>query len=373
MAGRETRKACAAAALLLLSASIGAFAQEAPRAAVDSDPGWRVALESASQLDDASRTIVVSGTSDAHCAPQFTRIARNDKGLAIHLAAATTGCDAARRAAFAVRIDFDALTGERLPPVVQPTWVYLDSAGDSRLVAFGVLDPTARETAPRPDNGFWWATSGDRETSLAGSGVSLESQGDRLAAGLLSFNELGDSTWLFGSAPLIGRVAKIPLVQLVRGDSPFNPSGNRPLAEPGPRLELALDGPTHAQAWLVRQRGDREVEVRELVLARSAFAANPPGGAWRGRWVLVRDGESNARVLDLQDFSMADAETFRLFDAGAGVSLDCRMTAGTPVQQADFCMLSSAAQDIASFDQVGLDRLAGQDEAGARVQLLRVR
>src|SRR5690606_27646370 len=116
------------------------FAQGVSRAAAEAGTGWQVRLEAASALDDATRTIVVSGTWDLRCPPQFSNLVRGDRGLAIHLVAATTGCEPAVRAPFAVRIDFDALTGEDLAPVVQPAWVYLDAGHDARLVGFGVLD-----------------------------------------------------------------------------------------------------------------------------------------------------------------------------------------------------------------------------------------
>jgi hypothetical protein len=236
-----------------------------------------------------------------------------------------------------------------------------------------VVDAARSERAPVPENGFWWAAADEEESWLAGSGVSLELQGDRLAAGLLSFNETGDSAWSFGSGALAGRVAHVPLVQLSRGDSPFHASGNRPVAGPGARLEIALDGPTHAQAWLVRSAGTDAIEVRALELVRSPFRSSPPGSAWAGRWVLVRDGERSAQVLDLRGFSLVDAETFRLVDAASGTALGCRLSAATTTQQADFCTLATDTVDIASFDQVGIDRLSGQGEDGARVQLLRVR
>ncbi len=374
MAALETRKSLLTLlAAVLALASADALAQVTDAVQASTQSSFDVSLRSASPLFGSTQSIVVSGSAPSDCVPGFDRLVQDENGLSIHLKRTNSVCAATSMRKFRIPVDFSQIAGEALAPMVHPTWIWLDDNPQVRLVAFALLDASDRNTAPIPENGFWWSQPTRDDAALAGSGVSFDLQSGRLAASLLSFDAVGDSSWQFGSAPLSGRVADIPLVRLVRGDPPFMATGTRPLAEPGPRLAIDLTGPSTAHAWLIRPRADHSLEVRSLELARSPFMATPPGGAWSGRWVLVRDDDTSADVYNLSGFSMIDAETFQLADAASDVNLDCRLTAGAPVQQADFCTMESAGAEIASFDQVGLDRLSGRTSDGVAVQLLRAR
>jgi hypothetical protein len=224
--------------------------------------------------------------------------------------------------------------------------------------------------APVPESGFWWAQSGPESLGASGSGVSLEMQDNQLAASLLGFTETGASSWYFGSATLSGHVARIPLVQLANGDEWFSAVGTQPDLQPGPRLEIEFLSPARARAYLVRNDGQDDVQVRTLMLARSTFATGPVGTSWVGRWVLVPEDGGATRLFDFAAPSHHDAESFRLVDNANDATLDCRLVAGT--QQADACTLTAASMPIADFDQVGYDHFTGRGVNGMPVQLLRV-
>lgn len=360
---RFARSACAAA--LFACAGAGAAEPLLPTAQVRIDP----ATASTSQMP---RQLNVFGRAPAKCAPTIGGVTLDGVDLAIELSSPQTACDGARTIPFNLRIDPVVSAGVPiLPGQVYRVRVYAQGGGGSQLLAFHLLDTYAAAAAIAPENGFWWSQAGkDSGPASLGTGASVEYQDGQLALGLFGFATSGAPTWSFGSTRLQGRVANLALVQLANGDPPFAPTGSQPSAEYGPRLELEFLSPTRARAWLVRHDAGRDLEVRALNLARSPFATGPIGTAWSGQWVLVADDNGAPRLFEFAEASSQDAETFHLADAGNDASLDCRLAEGT--QQPGMCTLSAATVPLADFDQVGLDRLSGRSNDGARVKLIRV-
>lgn len=314
--------------------------------------------------------IGIDGTTPIGCVPKIEQVHVDGADLSIALSAAQTGCKA-QRLPFHLTVDPAAASGaSALPPDVYRVRVYTGSGTGAHLAAFALLDTTAASAAPLPETGFWWTQASPDVSAARGTGMSLELQDNQLAASLLGFDATGTPTWYFGSAGLNGRVAHVSLVQLGRGEDWFSAIGSQPEVEPGPSLDIDFLSPTRADAYLVRTGDDGTLQVRALVLSRSAFASGPTGLAWAGRWVLVPEDGAGTRVFDFAAPSSRDAQSFRLIDTANDAMLDCRLAAGT--QQADVCTLTSAATVVADFDQVGFDRFAGHDANGMPVQMLRV-
>jgi hypothetical protein len=312
--------------------------------------------------------IRISGTASAGCLPRAESVTVDGADLSIELGAAATGCRADRQIPFRLAVD-PAATAPPLAAEVYRVRVYSGPATNPRLIAFSLLDLST--SAPiAPESGFWWTQADADRTVAAGTGASLETQDNQLAVGLLGFGDGGAASWSFGSATLGIRTAKVSLVQLSNGDPWFSPVGAVPGVQSAPRLEIEFLSPSRARAYLVHTDDDGSVEVRALVLARSAFSAGPAGTAWAGRWVLIPEDGGAPRVFELGSPTHRDTESFRLVGAAGDAALDCRLVAGA--QQADACALSVAGAPIADFDQVGYDRLSGHDAAGVPVQLLRV-
>jgi type 1 fimbria pilin len=361
---RCTRHAVRIAAIVALLAAPAAFAADS----AGSVGSLRLGLTSvgASTL----KRITIDGVASAGCLPTVGDVAVEGAEVAITLTAPMTGCKPQRRTPFRLQVDpANEMAAEKTP--VYHVHVYLGSAMSAHLVAFSLLDTAmGPNPAPIPENGFWWTQPTPDGASNAGTGMSLELQDNRLAASLLGFGDTGAPSWYFGSATLGGRVARIPLVQLANGDGWFGASGAvSPSIEGGPRLDIEFLSPTHARAFLVRNEDD-VVQVRPLMLSRSAFASGASGTPWIGRWVFVPEEGGGARVFDFATPSNRDADSFRLVDSANDAVLDCRLVSGT--QQADACTLSSGASTLADFDQVGLDRFAGRGANGSPVQLIRV-
>jgi len=359
---RCTRKTLLLAAVISSAAPAFAFAAD--------DAGVRVRLEAQSGDAAVTRKIGIDGVAAAGCLPSVKRVTVDGANLNIELTAATTGCRPQQQISYHIKADPAAAMGLRsLPPAVYRVRVY--GGSDNGLLAFSLIDTSARELAPMPESGFWWSQATPEASSAgAGSGMSLEFQDNQLAASLLGFGDTGAATWYFGSGAMAGSIAKISLIQLANGDGWFSSLGVHPDVQSGPRLELEFLSPTRARAYLVRNEDGRDLQVRSLLLTRSVFSAGPAGSAWVGRWVLVPEDGASARVFDFTGPSNRDAESFHLADMANDAHLDCRLVVGTT--QPDACTLTALAGPQIDFDQVGLDHLTGHDADGAPVQLMRV-
>ncbi|HEY6941380.1 hypothetical protein [Dokdonella sp.] len=310
------------------------------------------------------------GQAPARCLPAVARVTVDGDDVGVMLHAPATGC-ARGTIAYALHVD-PSMSGTPLSAGrTYRVSVFSDATDLPGLVAFRVLDTSASSAgAPQPENGFWWSEAA-LETGPASrsTGISLEAQGDQLAVSLFGFGDDGSPVWYFGSARRKGRIAVVPLLELRNGDPLFSPTGSRPSAIEGLRLELDFLSPSRARAWLVRSDDRRDIAVRALALSRSSFS-NADGAEWSGRWILVGDDEATLRQFEFGAPTRRDAGALH-YVAADGASLDCR---SAPLASApDFCTLSLGASAVADFDQVGLDRLDGRDGNGARVQLLRVR
>ncbi len=353
------------------------LAVAAPDAAAQGS--MEIALESPSSSSPVlSSSVRISGSWPDSCVPriQSTRLS----GAEIDLVArtATLGCRSGAT-------DYD----QRANPALQagllhlPARVYAVRAYLARgtqtpvLSRFTLLDATENDPAPAVENGFWWTVAlGEAVPALAGSGISLERQGDQLAVGLFGFDDAGKATWFFGSARLEGRIARVALVRLRDGEEPFGEMAARPVAESGPELLIAFEGPAQAQAWLVRPSptgaGDA-IDVRPLDLQRSAFGSGAPGQGWLGRWVWVGEADrSSVRLFDFARLSSEDGESFRVEDAQSGLSLSCRLGLRPAEQPPATCTLYDQSTVIAVFDRIGIDRLEGRSAGGERLRLVRV-
>lgn len=352
-------------------------------AAAVSDAAAQAAMDLALEAPSTSSPMLapslrISGIWPDSCVPriQSTRLA----GAEIDLVArsATLGCRA-EATRYEQRANPALQAGLlHLPARVYAVRAYLGRGTQTpALSRFALLDATESEPAPDVENGFWWTVALGEEDApaLAGSGISLERQGDQLAVGLFGFDADGRATWFFGSGRLEGRIARIALVRLRDGEEPFGQLPAQPVAESGPELSIAFEGPAQAKAWLVRPSPTdaTAIEVRPLMLQRSAFASAAPGQSWIGRWVQVGDADrSSVRLLDFGGLGSEDGDSFRLDDPQADVSLSCRLGLRPADQPPATCTLYAGPTVLAVFDRIGIDRLEGRNADGTRTRLVRV-
>ncbi|MGB4858730.1 MAG: hypothetical protein WBP11_05325 [Dokdonella sp.] len=326
---------------------------------------------------DRPQVLVLTGRWPDSCVPRFLRASRDGAELTVQLQAPDHDC-AEQSTPFQIPVEtrtaFAASTPESRIYRVRIT--LSRGEGAAELIGFRLLDLGA--AAVQPESGFWWSRSrpGDTAAPLAGGGIGLEVQGDQLAVSLLAFAANGTPTWYFGSAQRIGRTAQVPLIQLFNGGGSDDLNGKQTGVQAGPLLALEFVGPTAARGWLLGPTGaeaDAPLNLQALLLRRAIFDGRATGSSWLGSWVFVLGRTSH--VIDLTRLVNEDDDSFRLFigsaDFGAA-TLECRYRGNGSSAEIDGCSMVQAGRVLASFGQVGIDRLSGTSDDGRNAQLLRI-
>jgi hypothetical protein len=362
---------CRLAALLL-----GAFGASLAAASGTHDNDIHLRLASASPYPvQWAADLVIEGTWGSSCLPSVTRTSLVDDRIDIQLHSAASHC-AATPTPFQIKVNPARDSGLRqLALGVYQVRLFLQKGdGNSSLVAFRLLLSGGNDTRSLPESGFWWSVPVlDDGPALAGNGLSIEQQGDKLAVTWLSY-EAGNPVWYFGSTTMPGNIAHVELLRMIGGGEAFSGPNAAPAAEPGLSLNLQFLSPSHANAWLTRapSPGSESIEVQTLNLLRLPFESGHPGANWQGEWAFVVDNAAEARIVNLANLATADAESFRVSDSLGSVSLHCRLDSIGEHPLPAFCTLSDGASILADFDQVGLDRLSGLTPDGNRVRLVRL-
>lgn len=332
-------------------------------------------------ISDSSNGTLIQGSWPTACQPVVRAQTRaSSGGMDILLSDNADHC-----ALGAHPFSIDISDREQFSPVIPrdqiaPIRVYAarDSSNPA-LVGFALRGGQTSNQAP--DSGFWWPQGGD-----AGSGnvLSLELQGDTLGIALLTHDDLsGAPVWFFGTSQLHGQTAHASLTRLDDGSSPFFGMSVRPIPHPGWTIDLAFDSSTHARIWLNRPSpvNKGELELSSMQFARRSFSSKAQKQQWHGTWLVARDTPTDSADKDRDwpnrlQFSATqtlDRQHTRLIDRNGDFALDCRHPTAA-VASAQNCTLRNAAgQTMAHFDQVGLNRLDGQDSQGHAVVLLRPR
>ncbi len=319
--------------------------------------------------------LIIEGTWSDSCLPTVVHSRLVDSHIDVQLRSAAVHC-VASATPFQLKLNPARASGQsQLELGVYAVRLFLQIGdGNSHLVAFRLLRSGGNELASQPESGFWWSVSGaDNSPALAGNGLSIEQQGENLAVTWLSY-EAGAPVWYFGSAKMLGAVARIELMRMIGGGEPFSGANNAPEAQPGISLNLQFDSPSHAQAWLVRPQSldSRAIEVEALNLQHLPFKNGHPGASWQGQWVLVIGDATEAKIVDLSKITTADAESFRVSDRLGSIALQCRLDSVGDHPLPGFCSLTDGAQVLGDFDRVGLDRLSGLTPEGERIRLVRL-
>lgn len=318
--------------------------------------------------------LVVSGHWPNACVPQLARSTMADWNIDVELRSSGHDCPATPTP-ISLRFNPAHEAGQRQMPVgVYEVRFYLSHGnGFGELIAFELLRAGWRESDFQPESGFWWSTPVADRAFLAGSGLSIEQQGENLAASLFSY-ESGNAVWYFGNTRVAGTLARVPMVRMFGGDSPFSASGTPPQLQPALTLHLNFLSPSHAAAWLARpQPGIREgIEVQSLDLQRLPFEGNSNGTAWKGQWALVKQESRQADLYDMFEVVTSDAERFSLRASGSSVELECRLESIGAYPIPTFCSLLDGADVLADFNKIGFDRLIGRTPDGQNARLVRL-
>ena len=319
--------------------------------------------------------LIIATTWPDACPPAIERVTMLPGHVDITLRAARLAC-AATPTPHEWRLNPARAAGwTEFPASLHEVRLYLhDGERAAELIGFQWLDSTGESSLVQPENGFWWPSRIDSTTNvMSGSSITLERQGDRVAVTLLGY-ERGVPTWYFGSADLRRNSAHLHLVRMHGGADAFEAAADATVVEAGPVLHLHFSSPARAEARIERplQGSGRAIELQALSLMRLAFLSGRAGDAWRGAWVFVRDGATDARIATFSTARTTDADSFSLADDAGSSALDCRYIDSGDDVVPSTCTLSQEGARLATFDRVGLDRLDGRAADGTSVRLLRI-
>ncbi len=326
---------------------------------------------------DRPQVLVLAGRWPDSCVPRFLRASRDGAELTLQLQAPEHDC-VEQSTPFYVPVETRTAFAGNVPEsrIYRVRLTLSRGDGAAELIGFRLLDLGA--SAVQPESGFWWSRSrqGDSAAPLAGGGIGLEVQGEQLAVSLLAFAADGTPTWYFGSAQRVGRTAQVPLIQLLNGGGSDALNGRQAGIRAGPLLALEFVGPTAARGWLLgptNAEADAPLRLQPLLLRRAIFDGRATGSSWLGSWVFVMGRTSH--VIDLTRLASDDGESFRLIigsdDIGAA-TMECRYRGNGSSAEIDGCSMVQGGHVLASFGQVGIDRLSGTSHDGRSAQLLRI-
>ncbi|MEP6482994.1 MAG: hypothetical protein ABJB01_01005 [Rudaea sp.] len=324
-------------------------------------------------------TLTVDGQWPTQCPPSLKNVALDGNDLRIDARSDLTLCDR-KPMPFSIELN-PALAIDKTaldPGVYHVSFYAADGAGSApKLRAFSLVDRSASDAvAVVPESGFWF-TANNADVSTNRSVLSIELQEGQLSVALMSYDSIGQPLWYFGAAPFNGHIAHVPLVHIVGGSDPFNPSTSSARGDAVLTLDLQFQSGAHALAWLSRDRGtaeDSTLQIQEMDLVRLPLSDSNDGHAWQGDWIVVADAEETPPLrLHLTQFRAVDAQHFELTTANGDASLVCTRESAQPEWPLSSCALHQANGTlVAAFDSVALARMDGQDNTGAAIHLLRI-
>jgi hypothetical protein len=327
----------------------------------------------------ASWSLSINGRWPTQCTPSLKNVSLDGTELRVDARSDLTLCDHTP-SPFSIELNPAlALDKTSLDPGIYHVSFYAADGANAapKLRAFSLVDHSASDAAPIvPESGFWF-TANTADVSADRTVFSVELQDGQLSVSLMSYDAVGQPVWYFGAAPFNGHIAHVPLVHVVGGSDPFNPSASVAQGDSMLSLDVQFESGAHALAWLGRQRGtgdDSSLQVQPLDIVRLPLSETRDGQAWQGDWVMVADADDAApQKLHLTQYKAVDAQHFELSDASGNAVLNCTRESTQPEWPPSSCSLRQANGTLtAAFDSVAISRMDGQSSAGGTLHLLRI-
>lgn len=234
---------------------------------------------------------------------------------------------------------------------------------EEQLVEFALVPLTAAQT--RPESGLWWGEDGgEYETRGPGTAMSLDVQGNRLAATINVYHPDGQPVWYFAAGEFTGLTFSAPMHGFAQGQTLFGDYRRPSQAVEVGRLQLEFHGPGQATAWLTApDYADGGLDLQPVSLVRFDFQESESPDRLSGRWIFVQL-ETPSQELVLSP-PMRRSGRWEYVDLVAGLILACDLDQNRPRSLPDTCVLEqSDGEWQAEFKQVGLDRMSGIDRLG---------
>lgn len=316
----------------------------------------------------------LAGGWDGPCPPRVAGQRAAGRDLVIELAAGSERCGDAPASAFRLT-SASGWEGEAdfaTRGVLRVRVERRRSDGTPQLLAFGLFE-YGQLTRRLPEPGFWWSERGGAfETGGPGLALLLEPQWPQLGATVMGYDADGQPEWRFGTGTLAAQTAQVPLQRLSGGRGPFEAYRQPQDSREEAALWLELESAARATAWFVRSVDGGGIDLRPMSLVRFRFGESA-SSALAGRWLL--DGlEEAPRALHLRPGDGAATGTgFVLIEDRLALRLECSLDPARPNSPPTRCrLLDAEATALVEFDDIGLDRMHGLDEARRPVTALRL-
>jgi hypothetical protein len=337
-----------------------------------------IAIRAQAVAQPSPLLLKISGNWFTQCPPTMQHVTLDGDELRIEARSVLSLC-ARRPTAFAIEVN-PALAMNRtaLATGVYRVGFYAATGNQSMptLRAFSLIQNGAPMTSVLPESGFWWNSS-DLQTGTHRVALTLELQGGQLSAALLSYDDSGSPAWQFGTAPLNGRIAHVPLLKMSGGSDPFAATALAPRGEQDMTLDLEFHSGAHASAWLSRRTGtidDPVLDLKQMDLVRLPSSNAAEATAWEGDWILTADASFiGTQRLHLRKLADIDVSHFELMDAETDIHLVCERKGGNAEQLPRNCVLRDTnGAEIGRFDALAISRMEGKRPDGFEVHLIRV-
>ncbi len=247
----------------------------------------------------------------------------------------------------------------------------------NKLLAFGLVPVTALgKRAIVPENGQWnFEEGGPFATSGSGIGFHIERQNDALVSISSFYGSDGSPEWYINSGRTVAHTLSSSYYTINGGQSLFGTYRAVKEVLYSGDVQLEFSSTAHGTAWYSQPIDSGLVSGLKLMpisITRFNFAYGAVDRALRGRWALVGEGESrlDSAALALEPVTVASSSVSN-YTAGL-FRLNCDRFIARPTLLPERCTLTKNAEVVATFDQVGYDRMRGLDGEKRAVSLFRL-
>ena len=189
---------------------------------------------------------------------------------------------------------------------------------------------------------------------------------------LLTYGEVQQPEWYFGSGHLSGSVAHVTLMRMHGGAHLFSISPSAPPdIDSTMELDLEFRSNNEAMAWFTKLSDDRPLELSSVELTRLPVTQETTADLLSGEWILLSDNPDSkpARLLFGEVQTLAQ-KTWQVHETSRPISLLCTWSSS---DKFDRCELHNAEnQSITAFETLSPKQMSGLDNDGYRVRLIRL-
>jgi hypothetical protein len=246
----------------------------------------------------------------------------------------------------------------------------------NKLLAFGLVPVTAPgKRAIVPENGQWnFEEGGPYPTSGSGISFNMERQNDALVSITSFYNSDGSPEWYINSGQTIAHTLNSSFYTVSGGQTLFGTYRAVKEVQYSGDVQLEFNSPAHGTAWYTQPIDAGLVSGLKLMpisITRFNFGYGAVDRALRGRWAFFNEeGGVESVTLALEPVGSANSSASNY--AAGPFRLNCDRNIARPALLPERCTLTKNAAILATFDQVGYDRIRGLDGEKHAVSLFRL-